>query len=64
MAGPRGERIIATLDVGSSKVAALIAMISNPLLALADKITPRQWANENAAIYLIVASKKKTHGTL
>ena len=27
MAGPRGERIIATLDVGSSKVAALIAMI-------------------------------------
>ena len=27
MAGPRGERVVATLDVGSSKVAALIAMI-------------------------------------
>ena len=27
MAGPRGERLIATLDVGSSKVAALIAMV-------------------------------------
>ncbi len=27
MAGPRGERVVATLDVGSSKVAALIAMV-------------------------------------
>jgi SAM-dependent methyltransferase len=44
------------------KLSVLIALISNPLLLLADKITPRQWASENAAIYLIVANKKKTHG--
>jgi SAM-dependent methyltransferase len=46
------------------KLSVLVALISNPLLVLADKITPRQWANENAAIYLIVARKKTTHGTL
>jgi SAM-dependent methyltransferase len=39
-----------------------IATLTNPWLALADKITPTQWASDNAAIYLIVATKKTTNG--
>lgn len=56
--------VIGKIPLIGKPISALIALISNPLLALADKITPRQWANDNAAIYLIVASKKMTHGAL
>ena len=56
--------VIGKLPLIGKPASALIALISNPLLALADRITPRQWANDNAAIYLIVASKKNTNGKL
>lgn len=54
--------VLGKIPVIGKPVSALIALISNPLLVLADKITPRQWANDNAAIYLIVASKKSSNG--
>jgi SAM-dependent methyltransferase len=43
-------------------ISGTVAALTNPLFALADKITPAQWATDNAAIYLIVATKKNTKG--
>jgi SAM-dependent methyltransferase len=54
--------VLGKLPLVGKFISATVAALTNPWLALADKITPAQWANDNAAIYLIVATKKKTHG--
>lgn len=54
--------VLGKLPLVGTFISGAVATLVNPWLWLADKITPRQWATENAAIYLVVATKKKSDG--
>ena len=54
--------VLGKLPLAGKPLTALVSILSNLVLPLADKITPRQWAIDNASIYLVVATRKKRDG--
>ena len=54
--------VLGKMPLVGAFISGAIATLVNPWLWLADKITPKQWAQENAAIYLVVATKKLNDG--
>ena len=51
--------VLGKIPVVGKLLTAIVSTVSNLVLGVADRITPRQWAEENSSIYLIVATKTR-----